>query len=72
MTWARISPENIYFEKKQAYPPWSLNTKVTLILPLKSLEENLKDLETLIFDILSDRIEQAKEKVTLPIRMQEI
>jgi hypothetical protein len=41
ITWARISPFNFYFEKKQAFPPWAPNTKVTLVLPLKTLEENL-------------------------------
>ena len=58
MTWARIISENIYFEKKHPFPPWTINQKVTLILPLKSLEENLTDLEKLILDIIIDKIDQ--------------
>ena len=56
ITWNRIAPENIYFEKKQPYPPWAPTTKVTLILPMKPLEENLKDLESLILTILFEKI----------------
>lgn len=45
ITWARIAPLNIMFEKKTNMPPWSLSQKITVVLPLKSAEENLKDLE---------------------------
>jgi len=39
---------------------------------MKPLEENLKDLESLIVDILFDKLSQSLDKFILPIRMQEL
>jgi len=29
------------FEKKTNFPPWSLNNKVTVVVPLQDLESNI-------------------------------
>jgi hypothetical protein len=70
ITWARIAPFNYFFEKKNLYPPFA--EKMTLVLPLKNPEANLRDLEKSIIAILLDKIELSKEKFTLPVRLADV
>lgn len=72
ITWARLVSTNCIFEKKTVFPPWSLTTKIAIVLPLKSPEENLSVLEQSIIEILIDKINQTKEKFTLPVRLAEM
>jgi hypothetical protein len=41
LTWARLASMNTLFEKKCCVPPLALNEKATIVVPLKSAEENL-------------------------------
>jgi hypothetical protein len=45
ITWARLLSMNTLFEKKSWIPPLPQGEKVPVVLPLKSIEENLLDLE---------------------------
>jgi hypothetical protein len=56
ITWARLVSENVMFEKKTYFPPWSTNQKVTIVLPLKTPEENLTELEQSIVNIISEKV----------------
>jgi len=41
ITWARLIGVRNLFEKKTNFPPWSLNNKVTVVVPLQDLESNI-------------------------------
>lgn len=58
ITWPRIATFNIYFEKKAVVPPFSEKEKKVLILPLKSPDANITDLEDAIVEILLDKVQQ--------------
>lgn len=60
------------FVKNQVLPPWNLNTKITLVLPLKSAEENLQNLESSIVSILTEFIENKRDKFILPVRLADM
>ena len=45
ITWSRLVSTNVFFEKKSNYPPWALTQKVTILLPLKDSETNVKTFE---------------------------
>jgi hypothetical protein len=72
ITWARLVSMNMMFEKKAWIPPLPQGEKVPVVLPLKSVEENLIDLEQQIKSILIKKINQTLEKFTLPIRLADI
>ena len=72
ITWARLVSTNILFEKKVWMEPLPPGDKANIVLPLKSSEENLKELEISIVKILIDKINLMKEKFTLPVRLGEI
>jgi len=72
ITWPRIAPFNIYFEKKAVVPPFSEKEKKVLILPLKSPEANIIDLEDSIVEILLEKVQQLGTKFTLPVRLAEM
>lgn len=56
LTWARLVGENVMFEKKTNFPPWAVSQKITVVLPLKSTEENLKELEQSIVNIIKEKV----------------
>ncbi len=55
ITWPRIG--KVYFEKKNIYPPWAINKKISLVLPLLGPEANLKKAEQNIVAILTSKID---------------
>ena len=57
ITWCRILPSNVMFEKKTVFPPYTPANKVTIVLPLASPEENLANLESSLIKILSEKID---------------
>lgn len=72
ITWARLVSMNILFEKKVWMEPLPASEKVSIVLPLKSPEENLKELEVSIVKIIVEKISQMKEKFTIPVRLGEM
>ena len=72
ITWARLASKNTMFEKKTNFPPWSLAEKVTIVLPLLSQEDNLSNLEFSIVNILTEKIDQQRDKFVLPVRVVDI
>lgn len=48
LTWSRLCLTKVHFEKKIIMPPFNINTKVTIVLPLYSSEENLQGVEAAI------------------------
>ena len=72
LTWNRLCLTRIYFEKKVVMPPFTPNKKVTLVLPLKSPEENLSRVEEEITNILINKIDKEQEAFKLPVRLADI
>lgn len=58
ITWTRIAQFNYYFEVKGNYPPWAPSKKVTFIVPLKSPDENIKEVESIISSIIKEKIDK--------------
>lgn len=48
ITWSRLCMTRIFFEKKVNYPPWSLKTKVTILVPMKSKDNLISEIENSI------------------------
>lgn len=72
LTWSRLCLAKNLFEKKAVIPPWHPSNKTTLVLPLKSPEENLETTERLISRIIILKIEKAPADFKLPIKITEI
>ena len=56
ITWARLVSMNTLFEKKVWMEPLPPGEKANIVLPLKSSEENLKELEQSIVNIIIEKI----------------
>ena len=56
MVWARLVSCNVIFEKKSLLPPWSLTQRIPLVSLIKTPEENVRDLENSVVEIIKDMI----------------
>ena len=70
ITWARL--DKVYFDKKNFFPPWAASKKISLVLPLRDEQTNLKRAEESIINIIKGKIDLQKENFKLPIRLAEI
>lgn len=72
ITWQRMASLKTYFEKKNHYPPFSLQNKVTVIVPLKDPEANVARVEECITEMIIKRVDTELSKFKLPIRINDI
>jgi len=72
ITWNRVAPFKIFYETKSVYPPWAPSKKVTLMIPLRDDETNIRMVEETIIEIITEKIEKDQEKFKLPIRLADI
>ena len=72
LTWTRLVSMNVMFEKKTVFPPFEQSQKIVVVLPLKSAEENLRELEGSLIRILTEKMDRLQDKFTLPARVGEL
>lgn len=72
ITWPRLLSVRPLFEKKNNFPPWSLATKIAVVVPLRDPETNVQRVEERIAQIIHEKIDKEQAKFKLPIRIADI